>query len=135
MPPKSPHPVDVHVGKRIRMRRVELKMSTITLGDAVGLTFQQIHKYEKGTNRIGASRLQQICGVLDVLPSFVFEGSPGLASHNNGASESALDLLCTPEGASLAAAFAKITDPELRRDIARMMSSLADNLRAKPDGE
>ena len=61
---KSPNPVDKHVGRRVRMRRMMLAMSQGKLGDALGLTFQQVHKYEKGTNRIGASRLQQISHVL-----------------------------------------------------------------------
>src|SRR5438128_310582 len=70
---KSANPVDKHVGSRVRMRRVLIGMSQERLGDALGLTFQQVQKYEKGTNRIGASRLQQIAGVLEVSPAFFFE--------------------------------------------------------------
>ncbi|MGH6853068.1 MAG: helix-turn-helix domain-containing protein, partial [Methylocella sp.] len=73
---KIPNPIDRHVGGRVRMRRVMLGMSQEKLGDALGLTFQQVQKYEKGTNRIGASRLQQISRTLDVPPAFFFEGAP-----------------------------------------------------------
>ena len=76
MPEKPPNPIDIHVGERIRMRRTERKVSRITLGEAIGLTDQQIQKYETGTNRIGASRLQQICAVLEIPVSFLFEGTP-----------------------------------------------------------
>lgn len=76
MDKKTPNATDKHVGARVRMRRMMLNMSQETLGDAVGLTFQQIQKYEKGTNRIGASRLMQIAGALNVGPMFFFEGLP-----------------------------------------------------------
>src|SRR5262249_12423174 len=73
---KSPNPIDRHVGSRVRLRRVMLGLSQEKLGDALGLTFQQIQKYEKGINRIGASRLQQISRTLDVPPAYFFEGAP-----------------------------------------------------------
>ncbi len=73
---KAPNPIDKHVGSRVRMRRMMLGMSQEKLGDALGLTFQQVQKYEKGTNRIGASRLQQISLILQVPVSFFFEGAP-----------------------------------------------------------
>ena len=73
MAKKAPNPVDRHVGGRLRMRRMMLPMSQEKLGGALGLTFQQIQKYEKGTNRIGASRLQQISQILQVPVSFFFE--------------------------------------------------------------
>ncbi len=75
---KVPNPIDRHVGSRVRMRRVILGMSQEKLGEALGLTFQQVQKYEKGANRIGASRLQQISRTLDVPPAFFFEGAPSL---------------------------------------------------------
>src|SRR2546423_13379469 len=74
---KIPNPIDKHVGSRVRMRRVLIGMSQEKLGEALGLTFQQVQKYEKGTNRIGASRLQQISIILGVPVSFFFDGSPG----------------------------------------------------------
>src|SRR4051812_38028166 len=73
---KVPNPTDKHVGTRVRMRRMMLGMSQGKLGDALGLTFQQVQKYEKGTNRIGASRLQHIAHVLQVQESFFFDGAP-----------------------------------------------------------
>src|SRR5204862_2364914 len=76
MAKKAPNPIDKHVGSRVRMRRMMLGMSQEKLGDALGLTFQQVQKYEKGTNRIGASRLQQISLILQVSVSFFFEGAP-----------------------------------------------------------
>src|SRR6187431_2197672 len=75
---KAPNPTDKHVGARVRMRRMMLAMSQEKLGDALGLTFQQVQKYEKGTNRIGASRLQQISHILQVPVAFFFEGAPNL---------------------------------------------------------
>src|SRR5215470_10634886 len=73
---KAPNPVDKYVGSRVRMRRIMLGMSQEKLGEALGLTFQQIQKYEKGTNRVGASRIQQIAEILQVPVSFLFEGGP-----------------------------------------------------------
>ena len=79
MAEKAPNPVDKHVGSRVRMRRMMLSMSQEKLGNSLGLTFQQVQKYEKGTNRIGASRLQQISHILQVPVSFFFEGAPAMA--------------------------------------------------------
>src|SRR3984957_13957543 len=79
MTKQSPNPGDTHVGNRVRMRRLMLNMSQSKLGHALDLTFQQIQKYEKGTNRIGASRLQQISHILQVPISFFFEGAPIIA--------------------------------------------------------
>lgn len=73
---KSPNPIDVHVGARMKLRRNMLRMSQERLGDALGITFQQIQKYEKGTNRIGASRLQHIATILRVRPGYFFEDAP-----------------------------------------------------------
>ena len=78
MAKKAPNPIDKHVGSRVRMRRMMLSMSQEKLGDALSLTFQQVQKYEKGTNRIGASRLQQIAQILQVPVSFFFEGAPNM---------------------------------------------------------
>src|SRR6202521_1171939 len=76
MAKKAPNPTDKHVGARVRMRRMMLSMSQEKLGDALDLTFQQVQKYEKGANRIGASRLQQIAHILQVPVSFFFDGLP-----------------------------------------------------------
>src|SRR6202451_3619859 len=82
MAKKAPNPIDKHVGSRVRMRRMMVGMSQEKLGDALGLTFQQVQKYEKGTNRIGASRLQQISLILQVSVSFFFEGAPHIENSH-----------------------------------------------------
>src|ERR1700728_862056 len=82
MAKKAPNPIDKHVGSRVRMRRMLMSMSQEKLGNALGLTFQQVQKYEKGTNRIGASRLQQIAGALKVPVAFFFEGAPGIEARS-----------------------------------------------------
>ena len=103
MAKKAPNPIDKHVGSRVRMRRMMLSMSQEKLGDALGLTFQQVQKYEKGTNRIGASRLQQISNILQVPVSFFFEGAPNMPGHSGGMSEApspayVSDFLATSDG-------------------------------------
>jgi transcriptional regulator with XRE-family HTH domain len=113
MPAKPPNPVDRHVGSRVRMRRIMLGMSQEKLGEGLGLTFQQIQKYEKGTNRIGASRIQQISEILRVPVSFLFEGSPGssAAARDFGDAPSPTyiaDFLATAEGLALIRAFTLI---------------------------
>src|ERR1700687_6073491 len=82
---KTPNPIDKHVGSRVRMRRMMLSMSQEKLGDALGLTFQQVQKYEKGTNRMGASRLQHIAHILQVPVTFFFEGAPLQPGQPKGA--------------------------------------------------
>ena len=95
MSTKAPNPVDKYVGSRVRMRRIMLGMSQEKLGEALGLTFQQVQKYEKGTNRVGASRIQQISEILQVPVSFLFEGGPsGTATPK--ASAKALRRLMSP---------------------------------------
>src|SRR6476646_12124434 len=87
---KKPNPTDIHVGSRIRMRRNMLGMSQEKLGENLGITFQQIQKYEKGTNRVGASRLQAIASILGVPVAFFFEDAPGQeAAPGRGFSEDA----------------------------------------------
>ena len=83
---KNPNPIDTFVGSRVRMRRLMVGMSQEKLADGLGITFQQVQKYEKGTNRIGASRLQQISRILQVPVSFFFEGAPH-GSESHGSSE------------------------------------------------
>src|ERR1700739_1958251 len=108
MSTKAPNPVDKYVGSRVRMRRIMLGMSQEKLGEALGLTFQQIQKYEKGTNRVGASRIQQISEILQVPVSFLFEGGPsgmpgfGADGFAEGASPAYVsDFLATSEGLAL----------------------------------
>src|ERR1700680_3190662 len=113
MSTKAPNPVDKYVGSRVRMRRIMLGMSQEKLGEALGLTFQQIQKYEKRTNRVGASRIQQISEILQVPLSFLFEGGHGGAAlsgaYGEGASPAYVsDFLATTEGLALTRAFTRI---------------------------
>jgi transcriptional regulator with XRE-family HTH domain len=127
---KAPNPVDKYVGSRIRMRRIMLGMSQEKLGESLGLTFQQIQKYEKGTNRVGASRLQQISEILQVPVSFLFEGGPGGSINANGLTEApspayVSDFLATSEGLALTRAFTRIADSKLRRSIVDLVEQIA----------
>jgi transcriptional regulator with XRE-family HTH domain len=130
MSTKAPNPVDKYVGSRVRMRRIMLGMSQEKLGEALGLTFQQVQKYEKGTNRVGASRIQQISEILQVPVSFLFEGGPsgtaGTDGFGEGASPSYIsDFLATSEGLALTRAFTRISDAKLRRSIVDMVEQIA----------
>jgi transcriptional regulator with XRE-family HTH domain len=115
------------------MQRILMKMSQEKLGDALGLTFQQVQKYEKGLNRIGASRLQQISRTLQVPPSFFFEGAPSLNGTGmadgfaeESSSQYVVDFLSTAEGLHLNRAFARIKDPKLRKRVLDLVTTLAD---------
>jgi transcriptional regulator with XRE-family HTH domain len=131
MAKKAPNPIDKHVGSRVRMRRMMLSMSQEKLGDALDLTFQQVQKYEKGTNRIGASRLQQIALILQVPVSFFFEGAPNEgAPALDGMSEAPSpayisDFLATSDGLTLTKAFMRIKDAKLRRRIVDLVEQMA----------
>ena len=127
---KAPNPTDKHVGARVRMRRMMLGMSQEKLGDALGLTFQQVQKYEKGANRIGASRLQQISQILQVPVAFFFEGAPNsIAQVVDGMSEApspayVSDFLATSDGLALTKAFMRIKDAKLRRRIVDLVEQM-----------
>jgi transcriptional regulator with XRE-family HTH domain len=133
----KPNPIDIHVGSRIRLRRTMLGMSQEKLGEALGITFQQIQKYEKGTNRVGASRLQNISTILNVPVSFFFEDAPGdpstaqpgMAEANS--SNYVVDFLSSSEGLQLNRAFIKIPDPKVRRKLVDLVKSLA----SEPDSD
>lgn len=131
MAKKAPNPTDKHVGSRVRMRRMMLGMSQEKLGDALGLTFQQVQKYEKGTNRIGASRLQQIAHILQVPVSFFFEGAPDIPGMpENGLGEApspayVSDFLATSDGLALTRAFMRIGNPRVRRRIVDLVEVIA----------
>ena len=126
---KAPNPVDKYVGSRIRMRRIMVGMSQEKLGDSLGLTFQQIQKYEKGTNRVGASRLQQIAEIAQVPVYSQYEvGTTGYVA--SGFSEAASptyvsDFLATSEGLTLIRAFTRIQDTKLRRSIVDLVEQIA----------
>ena len=130
MTKKAPNPTDKHVGSRVRMRRMMLGMSQEKLGDALDLTFQQVQKYEKGTNRIGASRLQQIGHFLQVPVSFFFEGAPDVSWTTRGLGEApspayVSDFLATADGLALTKAFMRIDDSKLRRRIVDLVEQIA----------
>src|SRR5918999_4024364 len=127
---KAPNPIDRHVGSRVRMRRMMLGMSQEKLGDALDLTFQQVQKYEKGTNRIGASRLQSIAHILQVPVAFFFEGAPSGARHADGLTEAPSpayisDFLASSEGLALTKAFMRIKEAKLRRRIVDLVEEIA----------
>ena len=128
---KVPNPIDKHVGSRVRMRRMMLGMSQEKLGDALDLTFQQVQKYEKGTNRIGASRLQHISQILQVPVSFFFEGAPHMPGHSGmGEAPSPAyvsDFLATSDGLSLTKSFIKIKSSKLRRRIVELVEQMAES--------
>ena len=132
---KSPNPTDKHVGSRVRMRRMMLGMSQEKLGDALGLTFQQVQKYEKGTNRIGASRLQHISQILQVPVSFFFEGAPEIPGQVTGLNETpspayVSDFLATSDGLALTKAFISIPEGRLRRRIVDLVEEIAGERRS-----
>src|SRR6476659_4373425 len=129
---KAPNPIDKHVGSRVRMRRMMLGMSQEKLGNNLGLTFQQVQKYEKGTNRIGASRLQQISQILQVPVSFFFEGAPTNANapRADGMNEApspayVSDFLATPDGLARTKAFIRLSGSKLRPRIVDLVEQIA----------
>ena len=130
----TPHPVDVHVGSRVRLRRTLVGLSQEKLGEAVGLTFQQIQKYERGSNRIGASRLKEFSDILDVPVSFFFDGTddgnPSKARGQQRQSQAgnqgtANDPLHKRETLELVRAYYQIHDPNVRKRIFEMVKALA----------
>ena len=129
MAKKSPNPIDKYVGSRVRMRRIMLKLSQEKLGDALSLTFQQVQKYEKGTNRIGASRLHRIADILQVPISFFFEGAPATPGSSAKAQAPSpgfvADFLASNDGMSLTKAFVSIDDKKLRRRIVELVEQIA----------
>jgi transcriptional regulator with XRE-family HTH domain len=135
---RKPNPVDVHVGSRVRYRRMIIGMSQEKLGERMNLTFQQIQKYEKGTNRVGASRLFQLSKILDVPVGYFFEDAFANASpasghaglHEPEQEGYLLDFLNTREGLDLNKAFAKIQDPKVRRRVIDLVRALSEE---KPD--
>jgi transcriptional regulator with XRE-family HTH domain len=124
-----PRPVDLHVGSRIRLRRTLLAMSQERLGDALDLTFQQVQKYERGVNRVGASRLFDLSRVLDVPISFFFDDMPetmtgaGAALLENQAPFGD-DIMSRRETLALVRAYYQIADPSLRKKVFNLIKSM-----------
>lgn len=130
---RRPNPVDAHVGSRVRLRRMLLGMSQERLGEQLGLTFQQVQKYEKGINRIGASRLHELSRILGVSVQFFFDEAPaasaGAAARAGFAEDQAegfvVDFLSSKEGIELNRAFVRIADAKVRRSIVELIRTLA----------
>lgn len=128
MPKKKANPVDAHVGYRVRLRRMLIGMSQERLGELLGLTFQQVQKYERGINRIGAGRLFEVSEILGVPISFFYEGIDGVqaSSEANGDHPSAvMDFLSSSEGIQLSTAFMSIKDVKVRRRILDLVRTIS----------
>ena len=127
--PRGPNAVDRHVGSRVRLRRQLLNMSQEKLGEELGVTFQQVQKYERGANRIGAGRLWNLARVLDVPVSFFFEGASETAGQSGFADGDQTpiidDFIQSADGVQLAQAFARIRDSKVRRRILELVRTLA----------
>jgi len=127
----GPDPIDVHVGSRIRLRRMILGMSQETLGKALGLTFQQVQKYEKGVNRVGASRLFQLSELLSVPIQFFYDdygdralGSFGMAEDDAG--DEFMKFVNSPEGVQLCRYFSSIEDPQVKKRVLDLVKTIAE---------
>src|SRR5262245_26122558 len=137
---RRPNPIDAHVGNRVRLRRMILGMSQEKLGDKLGLTFQQIQKYEKGINRIGASRLFDLAQVLNVPVQFFYDDAPAAVGRMGNADGLAgppsedyvLEFLGSRDGLELNRAFVRITDAKVRRSVVELVRSLAGDDQAVP---
>ena len=128
LPKKKANPVDAHVGYRVRLRRVLIGMSQERLGELLGLTFQQVQKYERGINRIGAGRLYEVAEILDVPISFFYEGVNGVERSGEGGgleSSAVMDFLSSNEGIQLSTAFMGIRDAKVRRRLLDLVRSIA----------
>jgi transcriptional regulator with XRE-family HTH domain len=129
---RAPNPVDKHVGSRVRMRRRMLAISQEKLGHALGLTFQQVQKYEKGTNRIGASRLEQIARILQVPVGFFFEvvsdaSVTGEPDERTRLLDEINQFISSPEGLRLVQAFLRIENPDVRRRVVALVQEIASD--------
>lgn len=128
---RAPNPIDRHVGLRIRMRRKELGISQERLADSIGLTFQQVQKYERAANRVSASKLWEVARALNASIAYFYEGLSETpeAPGSNLPRETVQDFLMTPEGLELASSFPKIAHGRVRRkilDLVRVMSEEPD---------
>ncbi len=137
----KPHPIDVHVGSRVRLRRTLLGMSQEKLGEAIGLTFQQVQKYERGANRIGASRLYDLSRVLDVPVSFFFDDAPVTEIEpsqyelDDEPTPIELDPMAKRETLELVRAYYRITDPAVRKRLFELTKSIANAYRIDAEAE
>lgn len=123
---KKANPIDAQVGNRVRIRRMLIGMSQEKLGDLLGLTFQQVQKYEKGVNRIGAGRLFEIARILGVPIDFFYDGVASSAETLASAAPPVMEFVSSGEGLQLSLAFMKIKDPKVRKRVLDLVKSLAD---------
>lgn len=133
VPKKQANPVDAQVGNRVRLRRMLIGMSQEKLGELLGLTFQQVQKYEKGVNRIGAGRLFHIAQILGVPIEYFYEGvveqlpSPAKGFAEDAARPPVMEFLSSGEGLQLSLAFMRISDAKVRKRVLELVKSLADS--------
>jgi len=123
---KKANPIDAQVGNRVRIRRMLIGMSQERLGDMLGLTFQQVQKYEKGVNRIGAGRLFEIARILGVPIDFFYDGVGTPAEGGTETTPPVMEFVSSGEGLQLSLAFMKIKDPKVRKRVLDLVKSLAD---------
>jgi len=130
VPKKQANPIDAQVGNRVRLRRMLVGMSQEKLGEMLGLTFQQVQKYEKGVNRIGAGRLYQVANILGVPVSYFYEDVPDRQNEHLNANEHAsppvMEFLSSGEGLQLALAFMRIKEPRVRKRVIDLVKTLAN---------
>lgn len=127
MPKKQANPIDIQVGNRVRIRRMLIGMSQERLGDLLGLTFQQVQKYEKGVNRIGAGRLFEVARILNVPVDFFYDGVAEASGVNiSEAAPPVMEFVSSGEGLQLALAFMKIRDAKVRKRVLDLVKSLAE---------
>lgn len=130
---ESPNPVDRHVGLRLRARRMELGISQEALASELDLTFQQVQKYEKGMNRIGAGRLYRLAEMLGIEVGYFYEGlRTGNAGEPATFQSPVTEFMATPDGLMIAHAFVRIPDPKVRRAVAAAISDLSKALTPAP---
>jgi len=125
MATRKPDPVDIEVGQRIKIQRLAAGLSQTELGESIGVTFQQVQKYEKGANRVGAGRLTQIARVLNVPVNTFFEGRDSIEKVAAQGVESPLSLITYPHAFRLLQAYSTLTDGELRRSIVELVERIA----------
>ena len=139
VPKKQPNPIDAQVGNRVRLRRMLIGMSQEKLGEMLGLTFQQVQKYEKGVNRIGAGRLFHVSRILGVPIDYFYEGvmeqlpARGFAEENS--SPPVMEFLSSGEGLQLSLAFMRIREPKVRKRVLDLVKSLADEQDDRQDAK
>ena len=123
VPKKQPNPIDVQVGNRVRIRRMLIGMSQERLGDLLGLTFQQVQKYEKGVNRIGAGRLYEVSRILNVPVGYFFEGMTDVPQNGHHPAHDS-EMVASRETLELVRAYYRIEDPTVRRRLVDLLRSL-----------